>query len=124
MYVAFAFSVYSINKIKGTVVDLGIWTMVEGSTTVLCTCLIACKPIVMYLVPDRFMSSLRSLLSSTGSKNSSKNRHQNVSSSERLANSDGQTFLSDDSNPRSRSVSKPMPAYSLETLETFRSTES
>lgn len=43
----------------GDAVDLANWNVVEAHVTVICVCLIASKPVIMALIPDKLISSIK-----------------------------------------------------------------
>ena len=57
----FSFSVIATtNSGVGDAVPLWKWNIIEASVTVICACLFASKPAVMFLIPDKFVARLTS----------------------------------------------------------------
>ena len=52
----------------GDVVDLAMWNIIEAHATVLCASLIASKPVVMALIPDKLLASINSFYKRSVSK--------------------------------------------------------
>lgn len=50
----------SANSNAGDSVGLAIWQMIESNITILCVSLVASKPVVMFLLPDGFISRMGS----------------------------------------------------------------
>ena len=44
----------------GDAVPLWKWNIIEASVTVICACLFASKPVLMLMIPDKFIARLRS----------------------------------------------------------------
>ena len=56
----------------GDLVDIAYWSVIETNATVICACIVAIKPALQYLFPEKLLSSTRSgwsrLLSSRSGK--------------------------------------------------------
>lgn len=77
----------------GDLVDVSCWSIIEINITVVCACLVAVKPALKYLFPEKLLSSTRSRWSrflssrsrrSTGPSDKEKSRENSSGSFERL----------------------------------------
>ena len=109
-----AFCTHDLLTVAGNVGPIANWVVIEADTTIICAALLASRPAIVRMLPERFVSALRSVewpfLSGSRSNRSSKTATGQESQT-KLAGAMGHQARTKNSIEPEECIDEPSPVY-------------